>query len=200
MVDLRPDIVLAPLLDWTEHDRSRSTLLQMVPFAGYELPVLYDTEWGGIVKGEWVCLAPAGRKRMVLALCCHACAVMLPHAPPNHHILSHKTTNRTEHLHCRAKASVFDVSHMGQIKCVPTVCNVVEPASFLSGSHHHPTPKSHPPASTRWFGKDRVKFLETLVVGDIAGLATGEARLSLLTNKDGGIIDDTIITNAGDYT
>jgi aminomethyltransferase len=38
------------------------------------------------------------------------------------------------------------------------------------------------------------------VVGDIAGLGAGEARLSLLTNKDGGIIDDTIITNAGDYT
>lgn len=43
----------------------------------------------------------------------------------------------SEHLHCRSKASIFDVSHMGQI---------------------------------RWFGKDRVKFLETLVVGDIAGL------------------------------
>lgn len=39
-----------------------------------------------------------------------------------------------------------------------------------------------------------------LVVGDIAGLGAGEARLSLLTNKDGGIIDDTIITNAGDFT
>jgi len=96
---------------------------KMVPFAGYELPVLYEVpEWGGIVK---------------------------------------------EHLHCRAKASVFDVSHMGQIK---------------------------------WHGKDRVKFLETLVVGDVAGLGVGEARLSLLTNKEGGIIDDTIITNAGDYT
>ena len=29
----------------------------MVPFAGYELPVLHETEWGGFVKGEsglWV--------------------------------------------------------------------------------------------------------------------------------------------------
>jgi hypothetical protein len=25
---------------------------QMVPFAGYELPVLYETDWGGIVKGK----------------------------------------------------------------------------------------------------------------------------------------------------
>jgi hypothetical protein len=42
-----------------------------------------------------------------------------------------------EHMHTRAAgcASMFDVSHMGQI---------------------------------RWYGKDRVKFIESLVVGDIA--------------------------------
>lgn len=30
----------------------------MVPFAGYELPVLYEEDWGGIVKGThvYVCL------------------------------------------------------------------------------------------------------------------------------------------------
>ncbi|KAI2502500.1 glycine cleavage system-like protein [Fragilaria crotonensis] len=95
----------------------------MVPFAGYELPVLYKGENGGVMK---------------------------------------------EHLWCRSegKASLFDVSHMGQI---------------------------------RWHGKDRVKFLETLVVGDIAGLAPGHGCLSLVTNDQGGILDDTVITNAGDY-
>lgn len=95
----------------------------MVPFAGYELPVLYKGENGGVMK---------------------------------------------EHLWCRAegKASLFDVSHMGQI---------------------------------RWHGKDRVKFLETLVVGDIAGLPPNHGCLSLVTNEKGGIIDDTVITNAGDY-
>jgi aminomethyltransferase len=41
--------------------------------------------------------------------------------------------------------------------------------------------------------------LETLVVGDIAGLAPGQGCLSLVTNENGGIIDDTVITNAGDY-
>jgi aminomethyltransferase len=41
--------------------------------------------------------------------------------------------------------------------------------------------------------------LETLVVGDIAGLAPGQCCLSLVTNENGGIIDDTVITNAGDY-
>eukprot|EP00978_Attheya_sp_CCMP212_P019543 scaffold54914_cov44-Attheya_sp.AAC.1 len=95
----------------------------MVPFAGYELPVLYKGENGGVMK---------------------------------------------EHLHCRSpgKSSLFDVSHMGQI---------------------------------RWHGKDRVAFIESLVVGDIAGLAEGSGLLSLVTNENGGIIDDTVITNAGDY-
>ena len=73
-----------------------------------------------------------------------------------------------EHLWCRSdsKASLFDVSHMGQI---------------------------------RWHGKDRVAFLERVTVGDIAGLKDGQACLSLLTNEKGGVIDDTVITNAGDY-
>lgn len=95
----------------------------MVPFAGYELPVLYKGENGGVMK---------------------------------------------EHLHCRSegKASLFDVSHMGQI---------------------------------RWYGKDRAAFLERIVVGDITGLAPGSGCLSLVTNENGGIIDDTVITNAGDF-
>ena len=49
-----------------------------------------------------------------------------------------------------------------------------------------------------WRGKDAVKFLEKMVVGDIAGLKEGEAKLSLIMNDKGGIVDDTVITNAGD--
>lgn len=73
-----------------------------------------------------------------------------------------------EHVHTRAPncASLFDVSHMGQIK---------------------------------WTGKDAVKFIEKMVVGDIAGLKSGEAKLSLIMNEKGGIVDDTVITNAGDH-
>jgi aminomethyltransferase len=41
--------------------------------------------------------------------------------------------------------------------------------------------------------------LEKIVVGDISGLAPGSGLLSLVTNAKGGIIDDTVITNAGDY-
>lgn len=38
-----------------------------------------------------------------------------------------------------------------------------------------------------------------MVVGDIAGLAPGSGLLSLVTNEKGGILDDTVITNAGAY-
>jgi glycine cleavage system aminomethyltransferase T len=38
-----------------------------------------------------------------------------------------------------------------------------------------------------------------MVIGDIAGLAEGEGHLSLVTNENGGIIDDTVITNASDF-
>jgi aminomethyltransferase len=51
----------------------------------------------------------------------------------------------------------------------------------------------------RWHGKDRAEFLEKVVVGDIKGLAPGSGCLSLVTNEKGGIIDDTVITNAGDF-
>lgn len=73
-----------------------------------------------------------------------------------------------EHIHTRAEncASVFDVSHMGQIK---------------------------------WHGKDAVRFIEKMVVGDIASLKEGEGKLSLIMNSEGGIVDDTVITNAGDH-
>jgi len=44
-----------------------------------------------------------------------------------------------------------------------------------------------------------VAFLEKIVVGDIGGLKEGHGCLSLVTNKMGGILDDTVITNAGDH-
>lgn len=41
--------------------------------------------------------------------------------------------------------------------------------------------------------------LERLVPGDIAGLAVGQQRYSLLTNEAGGIIDDLMITRFADH-
>ncbi|CAH0474348.1 unnamed protein product [Peronospora belbahrii] len=72
------------------------------------------------------------------------------------------------HLHTReqGKASLFDVSHMGQVRIT---------------------------------GNDRLEFLETVVVGDLQGLETGEAKLSLITNDKGGIMDDCVISRYDDH-
>ena len=51
----------------------------------------------------------------------------------------------------------------------------------------------------KWYGKDAVAFIEKMVVGDIASLKEGEGKLSLIMNDRGGIVDDTVITNAGDH-
>ena len=70
-----------------------------------------------------------------------------------------------EHLHTRATAGLFDVSHMGQ-------------------------------AELR--GDGAAALIETLVPGDICGLAPGTTRYTQLTNDRGGILDDLMVTNGGD--
>jgi len=70
-----------------------------------------------------------------------------------------------EHLHTRAKAGLFDVSHMGQI--------------VLRGA-------------------GATGALETLVPGDLATLAPGRMRYTLLLNDDAGIIDDLMVTRRDD--
>ncbi|SFK04985.1 glycine cleavage system aminomethyltransferase GcvT [Methylocapsa palsarum] len=70
-----------------------------------------------------------------------------------------------EHLHTRASAGLFDVSHMGQ--------------ALLEG----------PAASAR---------LETLVPGDIEGLAPGRMRYTQFLDQDGHILDDLIVTRLPD--
>lgn len=47
---------------------------------------------------------------------------------------------------------------------------------------------------TKVHGKDRVKFMESLVVADVAELKDNQGTLSLFTNDKGGIIDDLIVT------
>ncbi|NXW93214.1 GCST protein, partial [Alopecoenas beccarii] len=56
---------------------------------------------------------------------------------------------------------------------------------------------SHMP-QTRVYGRDRVRFMESLVVGDIAELKPGQGTLTLLTNEKGGIVDDLIVTNTSE--
>ncbi|XP_033615380.1 aminomethyltransferase, mitochondrial isoform X4 [Fukomys damarensis] len=51
---------------------------------------------------------------------------------------------------------------------------------------------------TKIFGCDRVKLMESLVVGDIAELKPNQGTLSLFTNDAGGILDDLIVTSTSE--
>ena len=118
---------------------------------------------------------------------------------------------KTEHLHCRSpgKASLFDVSHMGQIKWTGA-----DRAAFLESARPRPSVASRAgrageisPLPSRGGGPRRagVGFFDaralrrTAVVGDVKGLGDKEGRLTLLTNSEGGILDDCVLANAGDY-
>lgn len=71
-----------------------------------------------------------------------------------------------EHAQCREKATLFDVSHMGQV--------------ILRG-------------------EGVAEKLETLVPSSITPLKEGKARYTFFTNETGGIMDDLIVSNAGDH-
>ena len=47
-------------------------------------------------------------------------------------------------------------------------------------------------------GKDAIAFWEKVVVADVAELEDGTGKLSLITNENGGIIDDTVVTKVSD--
>ncbi len=76
-----------------------------------------------------------------------------------------------EHLHTRAAAGLFDVSHMGQIAVRPRSGRIV----------------------------DAARALENLVPADVLGLAAGRQRYTVLTNGAGGIFDDLMVSNHGDH-
>ena len=48
-------------------------------------------------------------------------------------------------------------------------------------------------------GGEAAAALETLVPGDIKNLGEGRTRYTVLTNDEGGIIDDLMVTNRGDH-
>lgn len=76
-----------------------------------------------------------------------------------------------EHLHTRAAAGLFDVSHMGQIALRPKSGRI----------------------------EDAARALERLVPQDIVAIAPGRQRYAQFTNPDGGILDDLMVANFGDY-
>jgi aminomethyltransferase len=75
-----------------------------------------------------------------------------------------------EHLHTRAAAGLFDVSHMGQIALHPRSGRI----------------------------EDVARALEALVPGDILGLPVGRQRYTMFTNAAGGVLDDLMVSNQGD--
>jgi len=48
-------------------------------------------------------------------------------------------------------------------------------------------------------GKDRISFMESLTVADVAGLKTNQGSLSVFTLPNGGIVDDLIVTKADNH-
>lgn len=76
-----------------------------------------------------------------------------------------------EHLHTRASAGLFDVSHMGQIVLRAKSGKV----------------------------EDAARALETLVPQDILGIPHGRQRYAQFTNKAGGILDDLMVANFGTH-
>jgi aminomethyltransferase len=76
-----------------------------------------------------------------------------------------------EHLHTRAHAGLFDVSHMGQVALRPHNGKMADIATAL----------------------------ERLVPVDVVGLAAGRQRYAFFTNANGGVIDDLMITHCSDH-
>ncbi|RXV66154.1 glycine cleavage system protein T [Roseovarius sp. A46] len=75
-----------------------------------------------------------------------------------------------EHLHCRARAGLFDVSHMGQV--------------ILRAPGGH---------------AEVARAMEGLVPVDLLDLGTMRQRYGFFTNDDGGILDDLMLANRGDH-
>src|SRR5580704_3988743 len=76
-----------------------------------------------------------------------------------------------EHLHTRANAGLFDVSHMGQIALRPK-----------SGKL-----------------EDAALALERLVPQDILAIPASRQRYAQFTNAAGGILDDLMVANFGSH-
>jgi aminomethyltransferase len=73
-----------------------------------------------------------------------------------------------EHTHTREAAGLFDVSHMGQ--------------AFVVGADH----------------ATAARAMEALVPADLVDLALGRQRYTQLTDANGGILDDLMVTRSAD--
>ena len=77
-----------------------------------------------------------------------------------------------EHLHTRAAAGLFDVSHMGQ-----ALLHLENPSGDAEARH-----------------AAIASLIEALTPGEIKGLKPGQIRYTLLLNDEGGIRDDLMVS------
>jgi aminomethyltransferase len=75
-----------------------------------------------------------------------------------------------EHLHTRAAAGLFDVSHMGQV--------ILRPKSDM---------------------ETLKRGYEAMMPVDVLGLSTGRQRYGLFTDDTGGVLDDLMFADRGDH-
>lgn len=76
-----------------------------------------------------------------------------------------------EHLHTRAQAGLFDVSHMGQVLIHATSGDVADTATAL----------------------------ETVIPASVAGLKVDRQRYGIFTDAGGGVLDDLMFTRREDH-
>jgi aminomethyltransferase len=76
-----------------------------------------------------------------------------------------------EHIHCRESVGLFDVSHMGQIKVASKALSL----------------------------KSLALELEKIIPVDLVDLPRDRQRYGFLTNDQGGLIDDLMISNRGNH-
>lgn len=98
----------------------------------------------------------------------------------------------------------FHVKHGGKMVPFAGWSMPVQYSDGVLESHHHT--RQHASVfdvshmlQFKVHGKDRIRFLESLVVADIEGLANNTGTLSLLTTDEGGIIDDLIINRTPEH-
>jgi aminomethyltransferase len=116
--------------------------------------------------------------------------------------VSKRAFSGTDELASAKKTALYDDHVAAGGKIVP-FCGYALPVQYsdqqLSQSHHHVRTKaglfdvSHMGQVT-FTGAKRVQFIEKLIVADVDGLKPNLAKLTMLTNDKGGVIDDCMIT------
>ena len=117
---------------------------------------------------------------------------------------------RALHRHFSLKKTVLHDYHIEKLDCTKMIefAGYSMPA-FYKGwgiNKEHTTCREYAAifdvshmGQLKFKGKDRLEFLERVYTADFRKLLLGTSSLSLILNNEGGIIDDSIISNMGDH-